>query len=122
MMKHETFDPVSPDAVARGNEVVRSLIANELEMIREVLEQFGMQLCANMEVVQRYSEVLQGIDELAQRNENLARLLRAPAMEPAIDSISLENLRNRLLDGVADYVAQCPDDPIARAQGAWMPI
>lgn len=121
-MKHKTFGPDSPDRDARANDVVRALIANELDSIREVLEQFGMQLCANLEVVQQFGEVLQGIDELAQRNENLARLLRVPAMEPALDTISLESLRNRLLDGVADHLAECPDDPIASAQGEWLPV
>lgn len=121
-MEHDQFGPESPAQKAHGNEVVRALVANELERIREVLEQFGMQLCANLEVVQQHGDVLQGIDELAQRNENLARLLRAPAMEPAIDTISLESLRNRLLDGVANYLTEFPDDPLAGAQGEWVSV
>ena len=92
-----------------ADHMVRALIADELEAIREVLEEVGMHLCIDPVMIERYSMVLQGIDELAQRNENLARILRAGAMEPAIQSVSLESLRSRLLDGVA----ACRVDPPA---------
>lgn len=110
------------DQHARANEVVGALIANELDAVRDALEHIGMHLCSDIAIVQQYGELLQSLDELAQRNENLARLLRAPAMESAIDTISLESLRNRLLDGVAQYLAQNPDDPMAGTQGDWVPV
>lgn len=80
---------------------MRALIADELEAIREMLEDVGMHLCVDPVMIEKYSVVLQGLDELAQRNENLARVLRAAAMEPALDMISLESLRIRLLEGLA---------------------
>ena len=130
-MKQESFSPNSPhqsraacpsDHAARANEVVAALVANELDAVRNALEDIGMHLCSDMAILQQYGELLQGLDELAQRNENLARLLRSSAMEPAIDAISLESLRNRLLNGVAQYLAQYPDDPMAGAQGDWVPV
>jgi hypothetical protein len=130
-MNHDSIGPESSDHDPAGcacghgevaNEVVRALIANELDSVRDMLEQIGIQLCANLTIMQDHGELLQGIDELAQRNENLARLLRTPAMEPAIDAISLESLRNRLLDGVAAYVAEHADGPLASMQGKWLSI
>lgn len=120
-MKH---DPISSDPPPVGgigylsDAVVRTLIANELDAIRGKLEDMGVQLCAHPVIVREYSEFLQGIDELAQRNENLAKLLRAQGMEAAIETITLESLRNRMLDGVVSYLADMDDEMPAVAK-AW---
>lgn len=140
-MKHEIFDqdssdpltcaapPADPRPVACAckrdvakDEMVRALIAKELDAIRELLEEVGVDLCGHPVIVQEYSRALQGIDELAQRNENLARVLRASAMESAIDGISLESLRVRLLDGVTDYFADRANEPPSGALDDWTSI
>lgn len=114
-MKHGPIDPDSDrrsscacERASCADQMMRALVADELEAIREMLEEVGMHLCIDPVMIEKYSVVLQGIDELAQRNENLARVLRAPAMEPALDTISLESLRNRLLQGLAGRSAIAP--------------
>jgi predicted nucleic acid-binding protein len=122
-MKHEPIIPpatcCSSAADGRANEMVRALIANELDVIREILEDVGIELCTNPVIVQEYTEILQKVDELAQRNENLAKLLRATAMEPAIDTITLDSLKNRLLDAVTGYLADNQHEPGAEEQLNW---
>lgn len=108
-MKHaaNAFAVTAPPPIPafRTDDLVRALVANELDAIRDRLEDVGAELCMTPAVVTSHLESLQGIDELAQRSQNLALLLRADEMEGAIDAITLESLRNRLLDAVANYLA-----------------
>jgi hypothetical protein len=50
--------------------------------------------------------VLQAIDEVCQRNENLARTLRSPDMVAEADTITLESLRLRLQDEIFERLAE----------------
>lgn len=88
------------------DDLILSLVAGELDVIRGHLEDIAAQFCSDIAIVQTHGELLQSIDELAQRHENIARLLRSTPMEGAIDAITLESLRNRMLDGVTDQLAQ----------------
>ncbi|HEX7857029.1 MAG TPA: hypothetical protein VF503_25385 [Sphingobium sp.] len=94
---------------AQVDDLILALIAGELDVIRGALEDVAAQFCSDIRIVQTHGELLQSIDELAQRHENLARLLRSNPMEGAIDAITLESLRNRMLDGVTDQLAQTAD-------------
>lgn len=87
---------------------VRALIADELDRIRTVLEDMGMQLCGDPEIVRGHMNVLQSIDEVCQRNENLARTLRSSDMITEAHSITLETLRIRLQDGIFERLAERP--------------
>lgn len=89
----------------RIDDMILALIAGELDAIRGALEDVAAQFCADVRIVQQHGELLQSIDELAQRHENLARVMRCRPMEGAIDAITLESLRNRMLDGVTDKLA-----------------
>lgn len=91
---------------AQVDSMILTLIASELDSIRGALEEVAAQFCSDIRIVQTHGELLQSIDELAQRHENIARLLRTRPMEGAIDAITLESLRNRMLDGVTDQLAQ----------------
>lgn len=107
MGKHSDMDegpPVRAEAVV--DDLILTLIAGELDAIRGALEDVAAQFCSDIRIVQAHGELLQSIDELAQRHENLARLLRSDPMEGAIDAITLESLRNRMLDGVTDELAR----------------
>lgn len=86
--------------------IVRGLIADELDRIRTVLEDMGMQLCGDPEIVRSHMNVLQSVDELCQRNENLARTLRSPDMVAETHGITLETLRVRLQDAIFERLAE----------------
>jgi len=86
--------------------VMRALIADELDRIRQVLEDMGLQLCGDPEIVRSHMNVLQSIDEVCQRHENLARTLRAPDMVTEANSITLETLRLRLQDDILERLAE----------------
>ncbi|MBB5987072.1 hypothetical protein [Sphingobium lignivorans] len=81
---------------------MRGLIADELDRIRLVIEDFGVQLCGDPVVVRSHFSVLQAIDELCQRHENLARMLRSDDMVRETAGITLESLRARLSARLAD--------------------
>ena len=95
--------------------VMRALIADELDRIRQVLEDMGLQLCGDPEIVRSHMNVLQSIDEICQRNENLARTLRAPDMVTSANAITLETLRLRLQDDILERLAEqtVSSDPAA---------
>jgi hypothetical protein len=95
--------------------VMRALIADELERIRQVLEDMGLQLCADPEIVRSHMNALQAIDEVCQRHENLARTLRAPDMASEAGTITLETLRLRLQDDILERLAErtVSNDPAA---------
>jgi len=101
----EEEGPPSCEPDRRIDDMILALIASELDCVREAMEEVVAELCADIRIVQQHGELLQSIDELAQRNENLARVIRSRPMEDAIDSITLESLRNRMLDGVTDRLA-----------------
>ncbi len=94
---------------------MRALIADELERIRQALEDMGLQLCADPEIVRSHMNVLQSIDEVCQRHENLARTLRAPDMVSEAGAITLETLRLRLQDDILERLAErsVSNDPAA---------
>ncbi len=101
------------------DQMVRALIADELDRIRDMLEEMGVQLCGDPEVVRSHLAALQTIDELCQRNENLARTLRADDMIAESSTITLESLRMRLQSAVAQQRAPSNDlgiDEIWRAR------
>lgn len=102
--------------------VMRALIADELDRIRRVLEDMGLQLCADPTIVRSHMNVLQSIDEVCQRHENLARTLRAADMVSEAGTITLETLRLRLQDEILERLAEktVSDDPAA--DEAWHEI
>lgn len=82
--------------------LMRAIIADELDRIRDLLEDMGVELCGNPQVVRAHLAALQTIDEICQRNENLARTLRAEDMAAEADTITLESLRARLQGAMAE--------------------
>lgn len=114
-MEHEpAFDRTAhppTDSPQPINAIICALIAQELDVIRSKLEDMGENLCNEPIFVTQYCDTLQAIDELSQRHENLARLLRSVDMEAAIDSITLESLRNRLLDAATSQLVAMSERP-----------
>jgi hypothetical protein len=78
-------------------EPMSSLIADEMDLARDALESVITALCADNEIVERHLVTLQAIDEISQRHENLARLLRSARTDADLASISLDSLRMRLM-------------------------
>ncbi len=76
--------------------LVLSRVADELDLIRTELEQFGNALCSDPAVIQKHLTLLQSLDGFAQRHASLAMVLRASAPEIAADQVSLETQRLRL--------------------------
>lgn len=113
-------DPPPPLAV-RTDRLVCTLVAEELELIRGKLEELACALCTHPVIVSEFASLLQGVDEVAQRNENLARVLRARPMEPAIELITLESLKTRMLDAVTDALARAAEQGVGegQAEGDW---
>jgi len=89
---------------ARDQAIMCALIADELDRIREVLEDMGVELCGNPEIVRSHMNALQTIDEICQRNENLARTLRADDMLAEAGTITLESLRTRMQGAIGQAV------------------
>lgn len=117
-MSHlSSIESGAPPPLAGGlpDGVMRALIADELDRIRQVLEDMGLQLCGDPEIVRAHMNVLQSIDEICQRNENLARTLRAADMVSEAGTITLETLRLRLQDDILERLAErtVSDDPAA---------
>lgn len=101
-MQAQPLDPVPKSSPALSADVlVRALIADELDRVRLVLEEMGVQLCADPMVVRSHLAALQQIDELCQRHENLARILRADDMAVEAAGVTLESLRLRLQPALA---------------------
>lgn len=95
-----------PPAQELPDAVVRALVADELDRVRVALEELGMRLCADPAVVRDHMVVLQGLDEIAQRNENLARTLRAKDMVSEAAGITLDSLKGRFLEAIMDRLAE----------------
>ncbi len=82
----------------------------------------GLQLCGDPEIVRSHMNVLQSIDEVCQRHENLARTLRAPDMVAEANSITLETLRLRLQDDILERLAERTVASDPAADEAWHDI
>lgn len=90
---------------AAANAIVDNLpvlqaIAAELEASRQSLEQMGMTLCLDPNLVQAHLPTLQGLDELGQRQTCLAQVLRAADMHAAVAHIPLDALRDRMAEHI----------------------
>ena len=77
-------------------------IAAELEASRQCMEQLGMTLCLDPNLVQAHLPALQKLDELGQRQFCLAQVLRAGDMRTAIAHIPLDALRDRMAEHVQE--------------------
>ena len=115
-------DQPLPAAGLLPDGVMRALIADELDRIRRLLEDMGLQLCADPEIVRSHMNVLQSIDEVCQRNENLARTLRAADMVGEAGAITLETLRLRLQDEIVERLAERTVSSDPAADEAWHEI
>lgn len=83
-------DPVS---ISRG---LIDGAAEALDTLSRDVEGLGAALCADPAVAERYLDQLQGVDRIAQSLEQLARVLRAPVPEDAIDQVRVGDLQDRL--------------------------
>ena len=75
---------------------LRDKIAAELDQLREDMEEIGVQLCLDEEVMLRCMSYLQRLDEMGQRSNWLAALLRAEDPNEVIPDITLQSLAERL--------------------------
>jgi len=75
---------------------LRDKIAAELDQLREDMEEIGVQLCLDEEVMLRCMSYLQRLDEMGQRSNWLAALLRAEDPNVVIPDITLQSLAERL--------------------------
>ena len=71
-------------------------IAEVLIELSGEIEGLGAQLCADPALILRHLAPLQAIDMIAQKQRWLATLLRAECPVSAVDSISVDALRERL--------------------------
>jgi hypothetical protein len=111
--------PVAPAPLRPSDGFVRSLIADELDRISAALEDMGVQLCCDPQIVLGHLAMLQTIDELCQRNENLARTLRADDMVAESASITLDSLRTRLQSAVVERLGECAPSNDIGADELW---
>lgn len=86
---------------ARAPQVIASMelrgkIAAELDQLREDMEEIGVQLCLDEEIMQRCISYLQRLDEMGQRSNWLAALVRADDPHEVIPDITLQSLAERL--------------------------
>lgn len=77
---------------------LRGKIADELDQLREDLEEIGVQLCLDEEVMLRCMAYLQRLDEMGQRSNWLAAIVRAEDPCEVISDITLQSLAERLKD------------------------
>lgn len=75
---------------------LRGKIADELDQLREDLEEIGVQLCLDEEVMLRCMSYLQRLDEMGQRSNWLAAIVRAEDPTEVIPDITLQTLADRL--------------------------
>lgn len=75
---------------------LRTKIAAELDQLREDMEEIGVQLCLDEEVMMRCMTYLQRLDEMGQRSNWLAALVRADDPQEVIPEITLKSLADRL--------------------------
>ena len=75
---------------------LRGKIADELDQLREDLEDIGVQLCLDEQVMLRCMAHLQRLDEMGQRSIWLAALVPADNPAEVISDITLQSLADRL--------------------------
>lgn len=75
---------------------LQTRVAAELDRICHELEEIGVSLCADHELVQRCIIQLQRLDELGQRSRWLARLIDSDDPHRLISEITLGSLAARL--------------------------
>jgi hypothetical protein len=93
------------DMFAEASAIIDNLpvlhaIAAELEASRQCMEQLGMTLCLDPNLVRSHLPALQKLDELGQRQFCLAQVLRAADMRTAMAHIPLDALRDRMAEHV----------------------
>ena len=72
-------------------------IAEEIECIRRHLDLLGGTLVADPILLHRHSTQLQSIDRMNQLLGHLARIISAEQKEMAVDQVTIQDLRARLL-------------------------
>lgn len=75
---------------------LRTKIAAELDQLRADMEDLGVQLCLDEDVMLRCMSHLQRLDEMGQRSIWLAELVRADNPNDVIPEITLQSLATRL--------------------------
>lgn len=99
-MLHEPQNPFAAPAAAPVVSApldLRMKVADELDRMREDLEELGVALCMLDEsVMTRCMTHLQRLDEMSQRTYWLADLVRADEPESRLDDITLQSLADRL--------------------------
>ena len=83
----------APASAATASPVLLARIAGQLAQLAEGCEEFGLVLCSDSEVAQRYLVQLQQIDRLAQSLREVAAVLTAPDPGAAVAAIRLGDLR-----------------------------
>jgi len=76
---------------------LRLKIAVELESLRADLEELGVELCHDEDVMLRCMTRLQHLDEMGQRCHWLAQLMRADNPAAVLPDITLQALGDRLM-------------------------
>lgn len=75
---------------------LRDKIAAELDQLREDMEEIGVQLCLDEEIMMRCMSYLQRLDEMGQRSNWLAALVRSDNPGEILPDITLQSLAERL--------------------------
>ena len=70
--------------------------ADALSSLSQEVEGLGAALCKDPALAERYLDQLQGVDRIAQSLDQLAKVLRAPVPEAAIDDVRVGDLQLRL--------------------------
>jgi hypothetical protein len=89
-------DPGSNDIASLLPMDLGTKVAAELDQMREDLEDIGVSLCLDDEIMQRCMIYLQRLDELGQRANWLAELVRSKDPESRVNDITLNSLAERL--------------------------
>ena len=76
---------------------LESRIAEEIGYARRLLDQVGDQLTDDPVILQRHGRSLQTFDEACQILDHLGRILVAPNPAAAVEAVTMEELRARLL-------------------------
>jgi hypothetical protein len=87
-----------------SQEVLLSMLAEELDAARAQLESLGMTLCGNPDVARQHMTELQALDYVGQRCASVAAILRSDDMHAASHAATLESITGRLaslIDGIA---------------------
>lgn len=85
---------VVPPVIAAHD--LRDKVAAELDQLREDMEEIGVQLCLDEEIMMRCMSYLQRLDEMGQRSNWLAALVRADDPGEVLPDITLQSLAERL--------------------------